>query len=352
MLEFGHDGGIQRMWQGAPWTTWRWSVIKNAAVEGPVFWRRAKAKRWVETAVARAAQRARFDYLTRVAIFDHAALPFGPFTQRQAQSRIGRDVTPFGRGKTEVSFMWPAQVAGDIVMVSPTPRWPWPRTPILEGADADRLVDELEHVASPEEIERRRDAARRFMDQVTTPKPYPARPELGCEWQRGGGAELEAAAIQGRAAARAGTGQIANPHGEGSGLRAAWAGGWCAETEDMAKAEGAAAFKAGVAFHDNPYRKGEWTPRDWLYSAWEVGYCAANNEARKADEAAEDAARNERWIGEQRGVATKSGAEAFCRGEARAANPYSDGASVRDGLRTAWDGGWRAEAAAMEEPSE
>lgn len=116
--------------------------------------------------------------------------------------------------------------------------------------------------------------------EFTAVRVDPERPELGCEWQRGGGAELEAAAVQGRAAARAGTGQIANPHGEGSGLRAAWAGGWCAETEDMAKAEGAAAFKAGVAFHDNPYRQGEWTPRDWLHGAWDVGWRSAERQSK------------------------------------------------------------------------
>lgn len=46
-------------------------------------------------------------------------------------------------------------------------------TPTLVGADAERLLDELERVAPPDEIARRREAARRFLAQVSTPKPPP-----------------------------------------------------------------------------------------------------------------------------------------------------------------------------------
>ena len=42
--------------------------------------------------------------------------------------------------------------------------------------------------------------------------------------------------------------------------------------ESAAEVEGAAARAAGVGFHDNPYRTGPSTARDWLYSAWEYGY--------------------------------------------------------------------------------
>jgi hypothetical protein len=43
-------------------------------------------------------------------------------------------------------------------------------TPPLVGADADQLLDELERVAPAEEVARRREAARRFLAQVSTPK--------------------------------------------------------------------------------------------------------------------------------------------------------------------------------------
>jgi hypothetical protein len=49
-------------------------------------------------------------------------------------------------------------------------------TPPLTGADADRLLEELEQVASPDEIARRREAARRFLTQVTGPKSPPPEP--------------------------------------------------------------------------------------------------------------------------------------------------------------------------------
>jgi hypothetical protein len=47
-------------------------------------------------------------------------------------------------------------------------------TPPLVGADADRLLDELERVAPAEEVARRREAARRFLAQVSTPKSPPS----------------------------------------------------------------------------------------------------------------------------------------------------------------------------------
>jgi hypothetical protein len=44
------------------------------------------------------------------------------------------------------------------------------------------------------------------------------------------------------------------------------------QAEAEAKIEGAAARAKGVPFHDNPYREGKVTERDWLYSAWEYGW--------------------------------------------------------------------------------
>lgn len=43
-------------------------------------------------------------------------------------------------------------------------------------------------------------------------------------------------------------------------------------SEYQAKQEDAKAKADGVDFHDNPYRFGPVTRRDWLYSAWEYGY--------------------------------------------------------------------------------
>jgi hypothetical protein len=43
-------------------------------------------------------------------------------------------------------------------------------TPTLEGEDAERLLESLEHTASPEEIARRRERARAFVAEVTRPK--------------------------------------------------------------------------------------------------------------------------------------------------------------------------------------
>jgi len=43
-------------------------------------------------------------------------------------------------------------------------------TPSLEGEDADRLLQELESVCSPEEAKRRTDWARKLLSQVIVPK--------------------------------------------------------------------------------------------------------------------------------------------------------------------------------------
>ena len=42
-------------------------------------------------------------------------------------------------------------------------------TPPITGEEADQLAEELEHVASPEEIVRRKEEARRWLKLVTTP---------------------------------------------------------------------------------------------------------------------------------------------------------------------------------------
>jgi hypothetical protein len=42
-------------------------------------------------------------------------------------------------------------------------------TPVLEGEDADRLLEELEHVCTPEEAERRVAAARKLLAKVVMP---------------------------------------------------------------------------------------------------------------------------------------------------------------------------------------
>jgi len=44
-------------------------------------------------------------------------------------------------------------------------------TPPVVGADADRLLAELANVPPPEEIARRTEEARRFLAEVTAPKP-------------------------------------------------------------------------------------------------------------------------------------------------------------------------------------
>jgi hypothetical protein len=47
---------------------------------------------------------------------------------------------------------------------------PIERTAPIEGEDADLLIENLENVASHEEIDRRRDAARAFLAEVERPK--------------------------------------------------------------------------------------------------------------------------------------------------------------------------------------
>ena len=44
-------------------------------------------------------------------------------------------------------------------------------TPIVTGEDAENLKASIAKVASPEEIERRKKAARQFYNTVTKPKP-------------------------------------------------------------------------------------------------------------------------------------------------------------------------------------
>lgn len=52
-------------------------------------------------------------------------------------------------------------------------------TPPIVGDDADRLLEQLADVASPEEIERRREEGRRFLEEVTRRKyPPPAKPAV------------------------------------------------------------------------------------------------------------------------------------------------------------------------------
>lgn len=51
-------------------------------------------------------------------------------------------------------------------------------TPPIIGDDADRLLEQLADVAPAEEIERRKEEARRFLAEVTRPKyprPLPAK---------------------------------------------------------------------------------------------------------------------------------------------------------------------------------
>ncbi len=45
-------------------------------------------------------------------------------------------------------------------------------TPPVDGEDAERLLEQLANVASPEEIARRKEEARRFLAEVSRPK-YP-----------------------------------------------------------------------------------------------------------------------------------------------------------------------------------
>lgn len=62
----------------------------------------------------------------------------------------------------------PAKPAGVTVnLVMPHPIEP---TPSLEGEDADRLLEQLENVCSPEEAKRRTDWARKLLSQVIVPK--------------------------------------------------------------------------------------------------------------------------------------------------------------------------------------
>lgn len=42
-------------------------------------------------------------------------------------------------------------------------------TPPITGEDADQLAEQLEHVASPEEIKKRREASRQRLKLVMTP---------------------------------------------------------------------------------------------------------------------------------------------------------------------------------------
>lgn len=116
VLRYGEEGGIRRMWQGAPWTTWALHPERTEPAQGPSFRRRARAKQWVESAVARARR--------------EGWLPVYPSANAVAWLHLA-DVMTVAERRRELGL-------------------PWPRTPILEGADADRLVDELEHVASPE----------------------------------------------------------------------------------------------------------------------------------------------------------------------------------------------------------
>jgi hypothetical protein len=44
-------------------------------------------------------------------------------------------------------------------------------TPVVTGEDAEELKASMAKVASPEEIERRKKAARQFYNTVTKPKP-------------------------------------------------------------------------------------------------------------------------------------------------------------------------------------
>jgi hypothetical protein len=46
-------------------------------------------------------------------------------------------------------------------------------TPTLTGDDAERLLNELERIASPEEIARREEAAHRFLAQASSPTGVP-----------------------------------------------------------------------------------------------------------------------------------------------------------------------------------
>jgi hypothetical protein len=49
-------------------------------------------------------------------------------------------------------------------------------TPPITGEDADRLAEQLEKVPPPEELARRIEEAKRFLEQVTAPKfPRPLR---------------------------------------------------------------------------------------------------------------------------------------------------------------------------------
>jgi hypothetical protein len=52
----------------------------------------------------------------------------------------------------------------------------WPPTPVLEGEDAERLLRDLENHASPEEMERRTEAAEKLLAEMTRPKGFPKRP--------------------------------------------------------------------------------------------------------------------------------------------------------------------------------
>jgi hypothetical protein len=44
-------------------------------------------------------------------------------------------------------------------------------TPVLEGEDAGRLLEELEHVSEPEEAERCVAAARKLLAKIVVPNP-------------------------------------------------------------------------------------------------------------------------------------------------------------------------------------
>jgi len=44
-------------------------------------------------------------------------------------------------------------------------------TPPLDAEDSERLLRDLENVCSPEEAERRRATAKRWLAEVTRPKP-------------------------------------------------------------------------------------------------------------------------------------------------------------------------------------
>lgn len=110
VLRYGEDGGVRRLWQRAPWTTWVWNLINNAAVQGPKFTRRFHAKRWVERAVAMARHGAPSVEATRFALGLSVGSPFGidvltvdeqrremglpPYAQRQAARRVPPVVAP------------------------------------------------------------------------------------------------------------------------------------------------------------------------------------------------------------------------------------------------------------------